>query len=270
MATDITPAAAHSSIVVAMDATRRCSEILEMAAALATATGARLDVVFVQDANLLRIADLPGTREIDRISGMVREMDARRIRRALECETRQLRTALARIARATAVRSTMRIVHGQVLGEALAASSSVEVTFVHGARRHLPGPWTGLGGQPGASMVRRHRRPVMALFKGGAEGERALRVAAKLAQVVGGGLTVLVPSRGDAGAEGYKRDVRGIVSETEIRFVEGAEGRTLMLRRILAPGAGSLLVLAKRSTELDDEATRTYLEEIAIPLVLVA
>lgn len=269
MATDVTPLTDRAPIVVALDATRRCGETLEMAAALATATGAHLDVIFVQDANLLRIADLPVTREIDRISGMAREIDGSRIRRALECEARQLRIALARIGRTSAVRSTMRVVHGRVLGEALAASTSVEVTFVHGTRRDLPGLWAGRAGPPGTPGARRRRRHVMALFKGGPESERALRVAATLAQMVGGGLTVLVPSRGDEGAEGYKREARGIVSEKEIRFVEGAEGRTLMLGRMLAPGTGSLLVLAKRSDELGDEATRTYLEEIAIPLVLV-
>jgi hypothetical protein len=42
-----------------------------------------------------------------------------------------------------------------------------------------------------------------------------------------------------------------------------------MLGRMLAPGTGSLLVLAKQSPELADEATRAYLEELAIPLVLV-
>ena len=106
MATESVAASTRPAIIVAVNATRRCSETLEMAAALATATGANLEVVYVEDENLLRLADLPVTREIDRVSGAAREMDSGRIRRALQCEARRLRNELARIGRATAVRST--------------------------------------------------------------------------------------------------------------------------------------------------------------------
>jgi hypothetical protein len=227
-----------------------------MAAALAISTGADLEVVYVEDANLLRLADLPVTKEIDRLSGAARDIDSGRMQRALQSDARQLRSKLARIGRATAVRSSVRVVRGHILGEALAASARVDVTFVHGARRVTQ---RGYGG----------RRPVLTLFKGGPQGVRVLRVAAKLARTVGGGLTVLVPNRDGEGAERFKREAREAVEEADIRFVEGAEGRTLMLGRMLAPATGSLLVLAKQSPELDDEATRAYLEELAIPLVLV-
>lgn len=250
------PRSAHSPIVVAVNATRRCGETLEMAAALATSTGVDLEVVYVEDANLLRLADLPVTKEIDRLSGAARDIDSGRMQRALHSEARQLRSKLARIGRATTVRSSVRVVRGHFLGEALAASAKVDVTFVHGARH-------------GAQRSQRGPRPILTLFKGGPEGVRALRVAATLARTIGGGLTVLIPNQGDAGAERFKREARESVELADIRFVEGAEGRTLMLGRMLAPGAGSLLVLAKRSPELDDETTRAYLEELAIPLVLV-
>jgi len=251
-----TPRSAHSPIVVAVNAARRCGETLEMAAALATSTGVNLEVVYVEDANLLRLADLPVTKEIDRLSGAARDIDSGRMQRALQSDARQLRNKLARIGRATTVRSSVRVVRGHIFGEALAASARVDITFVHGAPRVTQ---RGYGG----------RRPVLTLFKGGPEGVRALRVAAKLARTVGGGLTVLIPNPGGEGVERFKREAREAVEHADIRFVEGAEGRTLMLGRMLAPGTGSLLVLAKRSPELDDEATRAYLEELAIPLVLV-
>jgi hypothetical protein len=41
---------------VAVNAARRCGETLEMAAALAISTGADLEVVYVEDANLLRLS----------------------------------------------------------------------------------------------------------------------------------------------------------------------------------------------------------------------
>lgn len=269
MATEPVPVVGRPPVVVAINAGRRCGDTLEMAAAFATATGASLEVVLVEDADLLRLADLPVAREVDWLSGTTREIDSGTILRAMQCEARQLRAELARIGRAKAVRSSLRVVRGRVFGEALAASASVEVTFVHGAQHRLSE--AGLrGGMPlRSAAARRLRRPVLGLFKGGEESVRALRVAAQLAHAVDTGLTVLLPSARGEEAERYKREARETVGHIEVAFVEGAEGRSLMLGRMLTPGSGSLLVLAKRSPELDDEATRRFLEELAIPLVLV-
>ena len=127
------------TVVMAINSARRCGETLELATALAADVGADLEVVFVEDADLLRLADLPVTREIDRISGRSRELDSRRMLRALHCEARRLRQELARIGRAGSVRSTLRVVRGHYLTEALAVSARVELTFVHSTRHPLPG-----------------------------------------------------------------------------------------------------------------------------------
>lgn len=269
MATDPVPVAGGPTVVVAINAGRRCADTLEMAAAFATATGASLEVVLVEDADLLRLADLPVSREVDWLSGITREIDSGRVLRTMHCEARQLRAELARIGRVTAVRSSLRVVRGRIFGEALAASANVDVTFVHGAQHRLSRSRLH-GSMPlRAAAARRVRSPVLGLFKGGEESVRALRVAAQLAHAVDTGLTVLLPSPRVEDVERYRREARETVGETKIKFVEGAEGRSLMLGRMLAPGSGSLLVLAKRSPELDDEATRRFLEELAIPLVLV-
>lgn len=270
MVTEDTALVACSQIVVTLDAARRCAGTLEIAAAFARSTGARLEVLLVEDANLLRLVELPFAQEVDRISGATRVIDGAVMRRALESEARQLRTELGHIRRATSVRTSVRVVRGQILGEAMAASARGGITFVHKAARTLPGlDRLGIAAAP-FTRRRRPRAPVLTLFKGGPESARTLSVAAELAHCIDSALTVLVPSRGDEGAEPYKREALEIVAGPAIKFVEGAEGRTLMLRRLLARGAGSLLVLAKASPELGDQTIVAYLEEIGIPLVLVA
>ncbi len=276
MATEARQSRTHSPIVVTVDATRRCGETLEMAAALATSLGVDLEVVFVEDANLLRLADLPVTREVDRLSGTTRDLDSAQLLRALRCEARQLRHELERIGLATSVQSTLRVVRGQILSEALAASARVDVTFVHGSRRALPGEY--LPGRarwpempaPGRKSGRRPRMPVWTLFEGGAASVRALQVAAKLAHTTACGLMVLVPYAGDDEAERRKREAQSAVDQVELRFLDVGQKQSLLQGRTLAPGAGSLLVLAKQSRELEDSATLRYLESLAVPLVLVA
>jgi len=276
MRTEAGQSRTNAPIVVTVNATRRCGDTLDMAAALATSLGADLEVVFVEDANLLRLADLPVTREVDRLSGTTRDLDSTHLLRALHCEARQLRHELKRIGLSTSVKSTVRVVRGQILSEALAASAKVDVTFVHGTRRALPGDYPPSTARrpempvPGGTPSRRPRMPVWTLFEGGAASVRALRVAAMLARTIECKLMVLIPYAGDDAAERQRREARTAVDQVDLRFLDVGQKQSLLQGRILAPGAGSVLVLAGQSRELEDSATLGYLESLAVPLVLVA
>ncbi len=265
-------------IVVAINAARRCRETLELATALAASVGADLEVVFVEDANLLRLADLPVTREIDRISGISRELDSRRMLRALHCEARQLRRELARIGRASSVRSTLRVVRGHYLTEALAASASVDLTFVHSARRPLPGEhlpsahaWPVTAGvAPGRARRAAGRKPLWTLFDGSPASGRALTVAAKLARTLACRLVVVLPVSGVDEIERRKREVQIAADKVTLRYLVVADSRLSQLGKAPAPNTGSLLVLARKSSDLEDSAARSYLESLTVPVVLVA
>lgn len=250
-----------------------------MAAALAVSVGADLEVVFVEDANLLRLADLPVTREIDRISGITRELDSRRMLRSLHCEARQLRRELTRIGRATSVRSTLRVVRGHYLTEALAAAARVDLTFVHSARRPLPGehlpsararpvtagPALGRAGRRAAG-----RKPVWTMFDGSPASHRALAVAATLARTLACHLVVVLPVSGVDEIERRQREVQTAADKVTLRYLVVAGSRLSQLGKAPAPSTGSLLVLARKSPDLEDSAGRSYLESLTIPVVLVA
>ena len=274
MATDGTASRPTRPVVVAVNAAGRCADTLEMAALLAAAQGVELEVVYVEDANLLRLADLPVSREIDRISGAIRRIDNRGMMRALEMEARRLRQEIARIERVRAVRSTLRIARGEILAEAFSASERVDVTFVHAASRALPGehsPAYGqvpasaeiMGGTPGGAS----RKRVWSVFEGGPEGARALATAEKIANALGCGLMVLI---GEGDAESLAREARARVGEVEIRFLERAGNRPALEARTFEPRSSRLLVVSRRSPSLADAATRRHLESLRVPLLIVA
>lgn len=276
--TEPAPTASATPIVVATNAARRCGETLELATALAASIGADLEVVFVEDAKLLQLADLPVTREVDRISGMTRELDSQRMLRALHCEVRQLRRELSRIGKTTTVRSTVRVVRGHYFSEALAASASVEVTFMHGARSRLPGehrprtphrPAASGAGRPTAARIGR-KRPLWTLFDGSPASARALKVAIKLAYTLAGNLVVLIPGGSAEDVENRKREAQAAADRVDLQYLVVAENRVSQLGGVLAPGAGGLLVLARKSPNLESSAARDYLESLAVPVVLVA
>ncbi len=276
--TEPAPKSATAPIVVAVNAVRRCGQTLELATALASHTGADLDVVFVEDANLLRLADLPVTREIDRISGMTRDLDSRRVLRALHGEARQLRREVSRLDKVASVRSTVRVVRGHYLTEALAASANVDVTFVHGAGQpflgHHPPSQGPRHAAPGAEREapggRGKAPPFWTLFDGSPASARALNLAAKLAHRSSANLVVLMPGQAADEMEDRKREARQAADTAELQYLAVAGDGLSQLMGALNPRAGSVLVLARKSPVLEDGRARGYLESLTVPMVLVA
>jgi len=253
--TEPTPKGTTAPIVVAINAVRRCGRTLELATTLASRIGADLDVVFVENTNLLRLADLPVTREIDRVSGMARDLDSQRILRALRGEARQLRREVSRLEKAASVRSTVRVVQGHYFTEALAASAKADITFVHAA-----GPAGGRG----------KRTPLWTLFDGSPASARALKMAVELAHTLAGNLVVLVPGQFGGEIENRKREAQEAAETADLQYLVVAGDRLSQLGGPLAPRAGSVLVLARKSPDLEDSAARSYLESLDVPVVLVA
>lgn len=263
-------------VVVAINAAKRCAKTLELATALASNAGADLEVVFVEDADLLRLADLPVTCEIDRTSGMSRDLDARRMLRALRCEVQQVRRELARLGKSSSVHTTMTVVRGHYLTEALAASVRGGVTFVHGARRPWPGDFQPMTAIPSIAVASGSARgirpgtrsPLLTLFDGTPASTRALEVALVLSRGAPGRLTVLIAGGGDE-TDQYKREAASVAGTANLQFVEAAGNWLSQLGRVLAPGADSLLVLARKTPALEGNDARSYLEALSIPVVLV-
>lgn len=254
-------------VVVAVDASERCAETLETAALLAAREGADLEVVFVEDADLLRLADLPVTHEIDRVSGAIRDIDSRRMLRALGHETRRLRQAVARIEHERAVRSRLRIARGRKLAEALSAAAGVDVTFVHAAAHALSDGNPASGSRPTRGP---RGKSVWSLFEGGAQSARALDTAAKLAKALGCNLIVLIPRPAAGEAESLAREAGARIGDVEVRFVDISANRAALESPSLQLRRARLLVLARQSPSLEDAQARGYLESLPVPLVLVA
>ncbi|MFN4339272.1 hypothetical protein [Parvibaculum sp.] len=89
--------APQARIVVGLDTSLVTRDALALAARLAASVDARLKGIFVEDENLLHLADLPFAREIS-FSGEIRELDAERMLRAMKAQAESARRMLARIA----------------------------------------------------------------------------------------------------------------------------------------------------------------------------
>jgi nucleotide-binding universal stress UspA family protein len=108
------------------------------------------------------------------------------------------------------------------------------------------------------------------LFDGSPASHRALAVAARLADTLACQLVVVLPVRGVHEIERCKRQVQIAAHKVTLRCLVVVDDRSSQLARAPAPNTGSLLVLARRSPDLEDSAARSYLESLTVPVVLVA
>ncbi|MDX1434271.1 MAG: hypothetical protein R3286_17655, partial [Gammaproteobacteria bacterium] len=95
MTTEAHPGGRSRRILVAITAPRRSRHMLAAAAALARRMHAELEALFVEDAELLGVADLPVTHEIDLAGGGIRALDSGRLARAMRAEAQLLRHEIA-------------------------------------------------------------------------------------------------------------------------------------------------------------------------------
>src|SRR3970040_259294 len=92
----MSPADRIRRILVALDASPHSLSALQAAAELAAELSAELVGVFVEDANLVRLAALPVTREIGQTSARIRELDERTMTRQLRRLAQRAAQGLAR------------------------------------------------------------------------------------------------------------------------------------------------------------------------------
>ena len=82
---------------------------------------------------------------------------------------------------------------------------------------------------------------------------------------------VVLPVGGVDEIERRKREVQLAADKVALQYLVVADKRLSPLRQLgKAPGAGGLLVLARKSPDLEDSAARSYLESLTVPVVLVA
>ncbi len=183
---------ASRRLLLALDASRCCPEDVVHAVELAALLGGELEGLFVEDSDLMTVAQLPFVREVGGRSGqnrpMVRESVESLVKRRVERAVGELERA-ARLRNVPVHHTTAR---GKVVQQALAQGERRDVLLLH--PRALLSP-SGQRGMP---------RPIMVWYEGDDEAPAALDIAVALAGMMGTDLLVGVP----AGRLGTERDVR--------------------------------------------------------------
>jgi nucleotide-binding universal stress UspA family protein len=267
-------------ILIALDASHHSLAALRAAARLASNLEAELHGLFVEDINLLRVAGLPMARELQYPFATHARMNPRRMRRQLRAQASRARQALASVCGQEGIAWTFQVVRGGVPSKVLEEAAKADLLCLGRISRPVM-QRPGLGSTARAAATRAQRSvlltshgariapPVVVAYDGSPAAEPALLLASRLAQELGGFLSVLVP----AGAPRSSQEIQEQIArrldgeKLMIRCRELVGSGVMPLTSALQSEGCGILVLSKAILPLGDIGE--LVDAVDCPVLLV-
>ena len=212
-------------IAITLDAFEVSARALEQAVRLAERMGAQLEGIFIEDIDLIQIAELPFLKEVRSVSRSEHVIDPARMEQELRVLARRAERLLSEQATRHNVAWSFRTWRGSIDSDLLAVDIEADVFAL-----------TRLG----AALRRSRALPtrstaVSVLFTGTEASVRALQAAIKLATDPHREINVLLPADGDAEAARLQQLATGQSGEAAARlhFIHMTEGSLTELMEIL-------------------------------------
>lgn len=249
-------------IVVALDTSPPGLAALEAAAKLAARLEAELHGLFVEDDNLLRLADLPFAHEIDFASGAPRPLDRSTVETTLRATADRVRQAVAKTAHRESVRWSFQVTRGRVTQTTLAATAEVDAVIMgreSSPLKRLADP-----------TQRGHQQAIMAIYDGSTSGERVLETAAQLATIHSDPVAVVATATGDR-SEALLQSIDQWGTQHGLHAMATKESLpdAHALAKLVDRAHAKLVLLNRDHQLLDEETIETLVNELDCPIGLV-
>ena len=226
---------AKRRIAVALDASEHSRRALQIIASIAAALEAEIEGVFVENADLFRLAGLPFMRELRHASVGEDALDADRLQHEMRALARQTRQALEQSARHFGVTWTFRVWRGNIESEILDAAVEAEMFALGPIGNFAPFRLRPKGQHPSA---RGDQFAIGILYTGSDTSTRALAGAAELASRQQSPITVLL--------QGTETDAVDKLRE-KATLLLGKLGESVRFLPLVAPDSGILAKSVLRS-----------------------
>ncbi|MCZ2148114.1 MAG: universal stress protein [Bryobacterales bacterium] len=215
-------------ILVALDTSPSSQAALEAAVALAQRVKAEVFGLFVEDVDLLRVAESPYAREVLYPSAREGRLTRGVLENRLRIQAEQARRALLAAARRANVPCTFLCVRGKVSSELLAAAAKTDLIAIGrlgwsmGARLRIGSTAMDLVASSGpVLLLSEYRVPgplhFVLYFDGSADARKALRWAAEVAASDSGRLSVLLAAENEEQADQLREDAGNLLTETGLK-----------------------------------------------------
>ena len=219
-------------ILVAFNPMTPGTALLDTAVDFARHIDAELEALFVEDTELMRLAELPFVYELSLPGGAVKPLDIAEIEREWRARAANMRQALEALAQETAVRCSFRVVRGRMDTEVRAAADAVDLVILDrsggAVTRHarLKSRWSLAATEsPRPVLMLRGRHAeiesIIVLYANAGSSKSALGIAAGLSAKLGSGgspppFTVLCFGATKDAAERAEIDAREILKRQGI------------------------------------------------------
>jgi len=215
-------------ILVALDTSPSSQAALEAAVALAERVKAEVFGLFVEDVDLLRVAESPYAREVLYPSAQEGRLTRGVLERRLRIQAEQARRALMAAAQRANVPCTFLCVRGKVSSELLAAAAKTDLVAIGrlgwsmGARLRIDSTAMDLvASTDPVLLLSEYRVPgplhFLLYFDGSADARKALRWAAEVAGSDSGKLTVLLAAENEEQADEMHEEAESLLPEAGLK-----------------------------------------------------
>lgn len=239
---------------------------LELLKLLASDTPAEIMGLFVEDTNLLNLAELPVAREYCRLTHTERRLESIDLERQFRIQARTAERALEAIAGNAGFTWTFRTVRG-VLDTLLPEALKEMDLMLLGVTRRTARPLSGY--RTPSVVIRRARHPVVVIYDGSEAAQRALGLARHMTRMSGLPLSVLLTGANLHDTESLHEAASATLESAPAMFHEYIQPDTGELLEAVRTQNASALVLGSDAPLLMQGNIELLLERLACPAVLV-
>lgn len=248
-------------IAITIDAFRLSADALEQAVRLAERMNARLEGIFIEDMDLIQLAELPFLREVRSVSRSEQAIDLARMEQELRVLARRAERLLSEQATRHNVSWSFRIWRGSIDSDLLTADIEADVFAL-----------TRLGAElMRIPALRAKTTSVSVVFTGSEASKRALDTAVNLAADPLKDLNILLPAADDVEIERLIRmatEQAGANAPT-MHFQRMTDGSLADLVEVLTDTNSSVLVLERDSPLLQTPTLKQSLNRLNCTILIV-
>jgi nucleotide-binding universal stress UspA family protein len=238
---------------------------LEMLGLLTAETPSEILGLFMEDSELLSLADLPVAREYCCLTQVERQLDSADLQRQLRIQARSAQQTLAATAERIGFSWSFQTVRGSLANLLQNAAQEMDIMLLGAARRSLPLP----GHFASTTLTRPTRQPLSVIFDGSAAAQRALALALRIARAGVPSLNVfLVVANADdfTSLRAQATELAGAVALRFHELVNPEFGDILATVRSERTGT---LVLGINERLISPESVELLRKRLSCPAVLV-
>jgi nucleotide-binding universal stress UspA family protein len=248
-------------IAITLDAFKLSAQALEQALRLAKRMDAQLEGIFIEDIDLIHVAELPFLREVRAVSRSEGAVSLVQMEHELRALARRAERMLSEHAALHDVAWSFRVWRGSIDTDLLAADIEADVF----ALTHL-----------GATLSRRRNAPagstaVSVLFTGSEASVRALDTAVKLVSDPSKALNILLSAGDEAGLTRLQQAANKQLGDVaaNVHFIPLKDGSLADLLEILGDTHTAVLVMERDNALVQTVTLRQNLNNLDCPLLVV-